>query len=73
MTPADLRLALPDAFAPRLPRSRAGLAGRLRALSAARLSVAILLGGGGQPISTDLEGPRSWQRPPIEREGRSAA
>jgi hypothetical protein len=58
---------------PRLPRSRAGLAGRLRALSAARLAVAIFLGSGAPPITTDIGAARPRQRPTIATEGAAAA
>lgn len=81
MLMTDLRQSLPDALelvldasVPRLPRSRAGLAGRLRALSAARLAVAIFLGGGGAPpITTDIGAARPRQRPPIATDGAVAA
>jgi hypothetical protein len=71
----DLRHTLPDALSlvPRLPRSRAGLAGRLRALSAARLAVAIFLGGSAPPITTDIGAARPRQRPPVATDGAVAA
>lgn len=73
----DLRQSLPDALmlglVPRLPRSRAGLTGRLRALSAARLAVAIFLGGSAPPITTDIGAARPRQRPPISTDNAVAA
>lgn len=45
-----------------LPRTRAGrraLAARLRALSAARLAVALALGSGAHPIATDAREARA--------------
>lgn len=71
----DLRPSLPDALmlVPRLPRSRAGLEGRLRALSAARLAVAIFLGAGAPPITTDIGAARPRQRPPISTDSAVAA
>lgn len=72
----DLRQSLPDALelvldasVPRLPRSRAGLEGRLRALSAARLCVAIFLSSGAPAITTDIGATRPRQRPPIATDG----
>jgi len=58
---------------PRLPRSRAGLEARLRALSAARLAVAIFLGGGGHIVTTDAGDSRGRHRPPIAIDGAAAA
>jgi hypothetical protein len=73
MTPLDLPFALPGALVPRLPRSRAGLAGRLRVLSAARLAVALFLGSGGvQPVTTEVGEPRTRHRPPIATEDAAA-
>ncbi|MFT3767463.1 MAG: hypothetical protein QM820_18575 [Minicystis sp.] len=73
MSAVDLQRALPSPLALRLPRSRAGLAGRLRALSAARLAVAIFLGGSVQPVTTDVGDSRRRHRPVMETDGVAAA
>jgi hypothetical protein len=69
MSSLDLRDALPDAFAPRLPRTRASLLGRWRALSAARLAVALFLGTGAQPIAAEPRCSPFRARSPIASEG----
>jgi hypothetical protein len=55
-----------------LPRSRAGLAARLRALSAARLAVALLLGGGVHGAATDGREARQRMRPSVTLPGVAA-
>jgi hypothetical protein len=70
MTAVDLRRALPGPLLLALPRSRAGLSGRLRAFSAARLAVALALGA--QPIPTDAREARQRQRPVIAQHGAAA-
>jgi hypothetical protein len=60
---SELRLVLA------LPRSRASLAARLRALSAARLAVALFLGGGVHAMATDGREARQRLRPSVSVPG----
>lgn len=54
--PFLIRLDLPI---PGTPAGRRALAARLRALSAARLAVALVLGSGAHPIATDAREARA--------------
>jgi hypothetical protein len=69
MSSLDLRVALPGTLVPRLPRTRAGFLGRWRAISAARLAVALFLGTSAQPIAAEPRGLPLRGRSPIASEG----
>ncbi len=56
-----------------IPRSRASLAARLRAISAARLAFALLLGHSMQPITTEAREARQRFRPSVTVAGAAVA